>query len=735
MADKAANGLAVQTAAGMAAGDLFLTHDISEALPDKLKSITQTEMLLLFASAAQGTLADSALQSADIDTLAELNAIVGDATLIDTGDSRLSDARTPTAHALGGAEHSADTLANLNTKVSDATLIDTGDSRLSDARTPTAHDLGGAEHNADTLANLNLKVSDATLIDTGDSRLSDARTPTAHALGGAEHSADTLANLNTKVSDATLIDTGDSRLSDSRAPTNHASDHTDGTDDIQLATTTQKGLVEELATAAELSTGTDPSRVPPVSAIPIQIQDSKYVFAADGEASDTYVITLVPAPAAYATGQVFHFTANTVNTGAATLNVNGLGALAILKNHDVVLVDGDIEAGQAVTVIHDGTQFQMQSQLGNAAAGGGGGANVGASAADTIVTGVLTITDQQVVVSGEGASDDTLVTISGLSDGDLLVMRPAGETITIENATDNIFTSDGADLIMETGSGINVVFVKDGANFKEVTDPRSTIFGVKGGEVWTGIHTFGTATSLAIPFSAAPTVDADGEVAVDTTVTDFSHGVMKYFGGEEMGVVAMPIAEFTSPTAGDFPSYNATNDEFEMTAAPAAIQHFDDFSLPAGGWRASNTNGAAPADVEDFDALAFDASTEESATFQFRLPEDYAGGTIKFSVDWDAVATASGTAVFGLSARAYADSDPLNAALGSEITVTDTLNAVEDQNKSPNSAALTIAGTPVAGELCKFKIAVKTSGTIAVDVLLLNVQIQYQTATTQPAEF
>ena len=46
-----------------------------------------------YATSAQGTLADSALQSADIDTLAELNAIVGDATL----DSS-SDARTPTAH-------------------------------------------------------------------------------------------------------------------------------------------------------------------------------------------------------------------------------------------------------------------------------------------------------------------------------------------------------------------------------------------------------------------------------------------------------------------------------------------------------------------------------------------------------------------------------------------------------------------------------------------------------------
>lgn len=66
-------------------------------------------------------------------------------------------------HALGSVDHSADTLANLNLKISDATLIDTTDSRLSDARVPITHSLGGSEHGSDTLANLNLKVSDATL--------------------------------------------------------------------------------------------------------------------------------------------------------------------------------------------------------------------------------------------------------------------------------------------------------------------------------------------------------------------------------------------------------------------------------------------------------------------------------------------------------------------------------------------------------------------------------------------
>lgn len=80
----------------------------------------------------------------------------------------------------------------------------------------------------------------------------------------------------------------------------------------------------------------------------------------------------------------------------------------------------------------------------------------------------------------------------------------------------------------------------------------------------------GGKTSFEVPNSAAPTVDADGEIAVDTTVTDFSHGVLKYFGGEEMGVVAMPIAQFTSPTGDYVVKYNATADEFQLAADATA---------------------------------------------------------------------------------------------------------------------------------------------------------------------
>lgn len=107
----------------------------------------------------------------------------------------------------------------------------------------------------------------------------------------------------------------------------------------------------------------------------------------------------------------------------------------------------------------------------------------------------------------------------------------------------------------ETGSGV-LVF----GTSPTLTTP--TIAGATG----TGVHDFGGATSFEIPNSATPTVNADGEIAIDTTITDFSAGLIKYFSGEEMAVVAMPVAELTSPTDTHVVTYNATTDEFELAA-------------------------------------------------------------------------------------------------------------------------------------------------------------------------
>lgn len=103
-----------------------------------------------FATAAQGITADSALQPEDIDTLGKLNAIVAE-DIVGTNDSRLTNARVPTAHTHVAADISdltlgnylleteIDTLAKINAIVTDADLVAAVDARLTDARTPLAH--------------------------------------------------------------------------------------------------------------------------------------------------------------------------------------------------------------------------------------------------------------------------------------------------------------------------------------------------------------------------------------------------------------------------------------------------------------------------------------------------------------------------------------------------------------------------------------------------------------------
>ena len=102
----------------------------------------------------------------------------------------------------------------------------------------------------------------------------------------------------------------------------------------------------------------------------VVLQNGTPIFGADAGATDSYSITLAPAPSSYVTGMVLNFSANTANTGASTLNVNGLGAVPIKKQHDQDTATGNIEAGQIVTVIYDGTNFQMQSQTATSAVSG-----------------------------------------------------------------------------------------------------------------------------------------------------------------------------------------------------------------------------------------------------------------------------------------------------------------------------------------------------------------------------
>jgi len=133
-------------------------------------------------------------------------------------------------------------------------------------------------------------------------------------------------------------------------------------------------------------------------------QSGSEVYAASSSGNDSYTVTLSPVPAAYVNGLVVNFKPDTANTGSATLNVNGLGAIAITKNNDVALATGDIEANQIVTVVYNSTgpTFNMQSQVAAAAGGGGNWTYVGTftnSGADCISPALTANTVYQLVIN------------------------------------------------------------------------------------------------------------------------------------------------------------------------------------------------------------------------------------------------------------------------------------------------------------------------------------------------
>ena len=107
----------------------------------------------------------------------------------------------------------------------------------------------------------------------------------------------------------------------------------------------------------------------------IAIQSQQLTFGNALGSTNAYSLSLIPAPTAYVAGMMLTFKANAANTGAATLNVNNLGTVALKKNVTNDLATGDIVSGQMVIVIYDGTNFQTMNIGGGSSTNGGGCSN------------------------------------------------------------------------------------------------------------------------------------------------------------------------------------------------------------------------------------------------------------------------------------------------------------------------------------------------------------------------
>jgi hypothetical protein len=74
-------------------------------------------------------------------------------------------------------------------------------------------------------------------------------------------------------------------------------------------------------------------------------------------------VTLYPEPVQYVQGMIVNFKATVNNTGPVQLQINNLSVAPLKKNGYLDLDSLDLVAGQPVTAIYDGANFQVLSRL------------------------------------------------------------------------------------------------------------------------------------------------------------------------------------------------------------------------------------------------------------------------------------------------------------------------------------------------------------------------------------
>lgn len=146
----------------------------------------------------------------------------------------------------------------------------------------------------------------------------------------------------------------------------------------QGQTTITGGNISQLASAPYF---------PTLPQVPTGVQNGQWVFGAAGGTANALTATLSPIPTALSAGLVVNLIIATTNTGAATLNLNGLGIKTIVRPNGDSLVQGDLLAGRMRTFIYDGTNFQLAASP-QSTVGGFATYNTPGSFTFTVPTGI-----------------------------------------------------------------------------------------------------------------------------------------------------------------------------------------------------------------------------------------------------------------------------------------------------------------------------------------------------------
>ncbi|MGE0754927.1 MAG: DUF2793 domain-containing protein [Alphaproteobacteria bacterium] len=156
--------------------------------------------------------------------------------------------------------------------------------------------------------------------------------------------------------------------------------------------------------------------------------------------------------------------------------------------------------------------------------------------------------------------------------------------------------------------------------------------------------------------------------------------------------------------------------------------------VPASDMLPSITSGCATlaqaeilAGQPDLLTLDFDAATEEYAQFCIAMPERWDEGTVTAVLYWSHAATTTNFAVvWGVQAVSVGNDDGIGTAFGAAQEITDTGGTTNDLYVTAATSAITLAGTPAAGDMCCYRIyrkAADGADTLAIDARLHGIRL------------
>ncbi|WP_420963326.1 DUF2793 domain-containing protein [Brucella sp. IR073] len=98
-----------------------------------------------------------------------------------------------------------------------------------------------------------------------------------------------------------------------------------------------------------------------IEKIALDVQSGTWTYALAGGTANALTASLTPPPAALAAGMMIVLKLTATNTGAVTLNVNGLGAKSIIGQDGNDLLPGSLVKGTVAVLIFDGTAWEAVS--------------------------------------------------------------------------------------------------------------------------------------------------------------------------------------------------------------------------------------------------------------------------------------------------------------------------------------------------------------------------------------